>query len=779
MGLLMEACLSLLFYKPFIFPSVPIPSASATTTDAGRDASSSSPPHRKRWDCLLLLLNNNMGSNNERFKKAFEAMKPLGISKKQMKPILRHLYNLFDKNWEPIEEENYRILADAILDAQNERPMPAAPNDETNGEPTPHSSTQLRPDDQRPSASASCYYTDVNDNETPLIKRSRRSRMSSADFVHEQPTQPIAIEGMSSQPASLQPNEPIRALAVVRQADDHGDPSSIVACKRDKGLLLESPEDVLFLNGPEPEIDLPAAPVAKHLNTSSSGGKNMLIKHSKTREVLGSGADEVGYPVQNTPQTPSVELDLASSTMGEVKMSLKCKFDPSKVRISLDKVLKMVEDKCLRSYKILPPDFSIGKLMNEVCQYVAESGAVHSEAQSKGGSLQKEAVESDAPSVKPIACKHAVDGNSNAAVGFTVSESSEPTFQNCIVSCQPELPLSKQRPLHDVADISKGEERVSIPIVNEFGSESCPPLFYYIRKNLVFQSAYVHTSLARIGNEDCCTDCSGDCLLAPLPCSCSRLTGGEFAYTPEGLVKGEFLDECIAVNHFPEKHNKFYCKACPLERSKNNALPDPCKGHLARKFIKECWSKCGCGMQCGNRVVQCGITCNLQVFFTKEGKGWGLRTLDELPKGAFICEYVGEILTNTELHKRTVQNEKRSKHVHQVLLDANWGSEGVSRDEEALCLDPTFYGNVGRFVNHRCYDSNLVVIPVEVETPDRHYYHVAFFAARKIKAFEELTWDYGIDFDGTDIAFECMCGSKYCRNPKNSRKRARAATSGS
>lgn len=619
-----------------------------------------------------------MGSNNERFKKAFEAMKPLGISKKQMKPILRHLYNLFDKNWEPIEEENYRILADAILDAQNERPMPAAPNDETNGEPTPHSSTQLRPDDQRPSASASCYYTDVNDNETPLIKRSRRSRMSSADFVHEQPTQPIAIEGMSSQPASLQPNEPIRALAVVRQADDHGDPSSIVACKRDKGLLLESPEDVLFLNGPEPEIDLPAAPVAKHLNTSSS-----------------------------------------------------------------------------------------------------ESGAVHSEAQSKGGSLQKEAVESDAPSVKPIACKHAVDGNSNAAVGFTVSESSEPTFQNCIVSCQPELPLSKQRPLHDVADISKGEERVSIPIVNEFGSESCPPLFYYIRKNLVFQSAYVHTSLARIGNEDCCTDCSGDCLLAPLPCSCSRLTGGEFAYTPEGLVKGEFLDECIAVNHFPEKHNKFYCKACPLERSKNNALPDPCKGHLARKFIKECWSKCGCGMQCGNRVVQCGITCNLQVFFTKEGKGWGLRTLDELPKGAFICEYVGEILTNTELHKRTVQNEKRSKHVHQVLLDANWGSEGVSRDEEALCLDPTFYGNVGRFVNHRCYDSNLVVIPVEVETPDRHYYHVAFFAARKIKAFEELTWDYGIDFDGTDIAFECMCGSKYCRNPKNSRKRARAATSGS
>ena len=27
----------------------------------------------------------------------------------------------------------------------------------------------------------------------------------------------------------------------------------------------------------------------------------------------------------------------------------------------------------------------------------------------------------------------------------------------------------------------------------------------------------------------------------------------------------------------------------------------------------------------------------------------------------------------------------------------------------------------------RCYDANLVIIPVEVETPDRHYYHVTDF----------------------------------------------------
>lgn len=98
----------------------------------------------------------------------------------------------------------------------------------------------------------------------------------------------------------------------------------------------------------------------------------------------------------------------------------------------------------------------------------------------------------------------------------------------------------------------------------------------------------------------------------------------------------------------------------------------------------------------------CFLTLFTQVFFTKEGKGWGLRTLDELPKGAFVCEYVGELLTSTELHERTSQNVHNGRYMYPVLLDANWGSKGLLKDEEALCLDATFYGNVGRFINHRC-----------------------------------------------------------------------------
>lgn len=81
---------------------------------------------------------------------------------------------------------------------------------------------------------------------------------------------------------------------------------------------------------------------------------------------------------------------------------------------------------------------------------------------------------------------------------------------------------------------------------------------------------------------------------------------------------------------------------------------------------------------------------------TPDGKGWGLRTLEKLPKGAFICEFVGEILTISELYARN-----REKHTCPILLDAYWGLKGGSREEEALCLDATRYGNVARFINHR------------------------------------------------------------------------------
>ncbi|KAK8994752.1 hypothetical protein V6N11_045825 [Hibiscus sabdariffa] len=345
-------------------------------------------------------------------------------------------------------------------------------------------------------------------------------------------------------------------------------------------------------------------------------------------------------------------------------------------------------------------------------------------------------------------------------------DSSSSGYSNsCKKPQQQHVTCEKKNSFQIIPDITKGTENVEISLVDVTGKKELPK-FTYMRDNIIYQHAYVHISLARLADEDCCSGCSGDCLSVPIPCACAQETGGEFAYTSEGQLREEFLKACMSMKLEPQEHHFVYCLDCPLERSKRK-----CKGHMVRKFIKECWRKCGCNMQCGNRVVQRGITCKLQVFWTREGKGWGVKTLRDLPKGTFVCEYVGEILTNTELFVRNSKGSGDERHTYPVTLDADWGSEKILKDEEALCLDATFCGNVARFINHRCFDASLIDIPVEVETPDRHYYHLALFTTRDVKASEELTWDYGIDFDDHEHpikAFKCSCGSKFCRDKKRS-----------
>lgn len=343
-------------------------------------------------------------------------------------------------------------------------------------------------------------------------------------------------------------------------------------------------------------------------------------------------------------------IEITSSSIGEKKVSLLYNVAgvPDFRTPSLESVLKRVEDRCLRSYKILDPSFSLMNIMKEVCKSVLELGT------DSAADIQEDPIRIipsldslKAFGIKKFSCgasacpsrnftgfqsinapcsmvnnkhrcseDHRHEGKAIDDISQTVekkgNDTSGPSSELALV-CQHEPALGSVRPVHDISDISKGEEKVRIPIVNEFSSERWPPHFGYIPHSIVYQNAYLSFSLARIGDEDYCSDCFGDCLSASIPCACARETGGEFAYTPDGLLKKEFLDECISVRHDPPKHRLVFCKDCPLERSKNDVNPDDCKGHLVRKFIKECWSKCGCNKQCGNRVVQQGIACNLQV----------------------------------------------------------------------------------------------------------------------------------------------------------------------
>lgn len=67
--------------------------------------------------------------------------------------------------------------------------------------------------------------------------------------------------------------------------------------------------------------------------------------------------------------------------------------------------------------------------------------------------------------------------------------------------------------------------------------------------------------------------------------------------------------------------------------------------------IYECNSNCRCGSSCANRLVQLGLRLRLQVFQTMN-KGWGLRCLDDIPKGTFVCTYTGDIHTDAGANKK-------------------------------------------------------------------------------------------------------------------------------
>ncbi|KAK6144249.1 hypothetical protein DH2020_021069 [Rehmannia glutinosa] len=235
---------------------------------------------------------------------------------------------------------------------------------------------------------------------------------------------------------------------------------------------------------------------------------------------------------------------------------------------------------------------------------------------------------------------------------------------------------------------------------------------------------------------------------------CERLEGDLGKRVSSGGGSSSVSRDLVTAKKrlWDENQPLFYCQDCPLERAKNADMPEKCKGHRLKSSLKNAGE---------NVAATCSVEIELfnEVFVTSEGKGWGLRTLEELPEGAFICEYVGEILTNMELYERNKKSSGDGKHVYPVLLDADWATEGILKDEEALCLDATHFGNVARFINHRCFDGNLIEIPVQL----------AFFTKRKVDALEELTWDYEIHFDDDSHpieAFNCLCGSKHCRDPR-------------
>jgi len=182
--------------------------------------------------------------------------------------------------------------------------------------------------------------------------------------------------------------------------------------------------------------------------------------------------------------------------------------------------------------------------------------------------------------------------------------------------------------------------------------------------------------------------------------------------------------------------------------------------------VIECNDLCSCGKLCSNRVVQHGVTVKLQVFGCGH-RGVGVRTLEPISRGSFVCEYAGEVLTYGSAKRRS-ENADAAMHNYILTMREFFGAKSLT-----TYVDATYVGNVARFINHSC-EPNLFVQPVRVENAIPR---VALFALHDIPGHAELTYDYSgggsstagedsnLPWDSCECKLPrkpCLCGSSNC-----------------
>lgn len=150
----------------------------------------------------------------------------------------------------------------------------------------------------------------------------------------------------------------------------------------------------------------------------------------------------------------------------------------------------------------------------------------------------------------------------------------------------------------------------------------------------------------------------------------------------------------------------------------------------------------------------------LGVYKTFDGRGWGVKALEPIPKGKFIIEYVGEIITQREAEHRALSGQNSSEKSYLFDMECDVGTDCD------YVLDGTKFGNVSRYINHCVSDRNfdrihvifvhnvllllvfvkcspnMEVYPFWIGNPDMQMPRFAFFSQKSIAEGEELTFDY-------------------------------------
>ncbi|KAK9087721.1 hypothetical protein Syun_030115 [Stephania yunnanensis] len=268
-------------------------------------------------------------------------------------------------------------------------------------------------------------------------------------------------------------------------------------------------------------------------------------------------------------------------------------------------------------------------------------------------------------------------------------------------------PLSVRPSGYLTLDLSKGKERSPVSLFNDIDSNNDPMLFDYLAKPIY--PLFAIPQVKGIRGCECVSSCSDGCY-------CVEKNGGEFPYDHSGiLLKGKSL-------------------------------------------IHECGIHCRCPPTCRNRVTQNGVKYQLEVFRSRE-TGWGVRPLDLIPAGAFICEYTGLVLSRQQATILSMNGDCLVYPSRFAKHWVEWGDvsrvyPGVPQSRESQYPPLDFAMDVSRTRNVACYFShspcpNVLVQHVLYDHDSVYYPHLALFAMENIPPFRELSLDYGVTDEWT------------------------------
>ncbi|XP_039695310.1 histone-lysine N-methyltransferase SETDB2-like isoform X2 [Pteropus medius] len=209
----------------------------------------------------------------------------------------------------------------------------------------------------------------------------------------------------------------------------------------------------------------------------------------------------------------------------------------------------------------------------------------------------------------------------------------------------------KQEEIVSDVDVSNGVESVPISFCNEIDNRKLP---YFKYRKTMWPRAYYLNSFSNMFTDSC--DCSEGCIDIT-KCACLQMTARNAEACPLSSDK-------IAIGYTYKR----------LQR------------HIPTG-IYECSLLCKCNRRmCQNRVVQHGPQVRLQVFRT-EKKGWGVRCLDDIDRGTFVCIYSGRLLSRSNTEKPDAIGENRKEENMENMFSKKRKIDVADCEVEVISLE--------------------------------------------------------------------------------------------